>query len=348
MSVRSTTNACLTCKPIEHTSHACVWQVLIRQLIFKLRATSDEEASHRRIGKPAFACTDPKGVFAAMDSDGSGELDAAEFEQALRKLGLSMNKNAAAELMAALDTDDSGTIDEQEFFAVVKVAQEAEAEFLDKAVERKRTAEDKNRATGGYTSMTASSNLERNSGSVFRSSVDLEDVSSVAPPLRAVWVPEQRSRVSAHGKLPIGCDEVPKHHTFPQALRFGFGNGTEAEGDGLSKASGLVRRFVNVLSQKRNIGDVTQNRSTRGSGIYEVDPRAVFDSLDHDGSGELDADEFETALSMLGCGFSRPMVRQLMAALDSDNSGTVDYPEFEALFIETQAAKAAKLAATDG
>ena len=39
------------------------------------------------------------------------------------------------------------------------------------------------------------------------------------------------------------------------------------------------------------------------------------------------------------------MVRQLMAALDNDNSGTVDYPEFEALFIETQAAKEAKVAA---
>jgi|EP01046_Picozoa_sp_COSAG06_P054313 Ca2+-binding EF-hand superfamily protein len=36
------------------------------------------------------------------------------------------------------------------------------------------------------------------------------------------------------------------------------------------------------------------------------------------------------------------MVRQLMSALDKDGGGTIDFPEFEALFIETQAAKAAK------
>jgi Ca2+-binding EF-hand superfamily protein len=300
--------------------------VLIQQLVFKLRATSDSEAPHRRIGKPAFACTDPKGVFAAMDTDGSGELDSAEFEQALRKLGLPMHKTEAAQLMAALDTDNSGTIDEQEFFAVVRVASEAEAEVLDRAVEKKRQ-EDSN--AGG------SSGRPR-SGSVSRSSVDLANA-----PIPIVWVAEERSRTTAHGKLPIGLQEVPKHHTFPQALRFGMGKGTEGVGGDISKASGLVRRFVNILSQKRNIGDVTQEKSKSGTGVYEIDPRAVFDSLDEDGSGELDADEFEIALSMLGCGFSRPMVRQLMAALDTDNSGTVDYPEFEALFIETQAVKAA-------
>ena len=317
--------------------------MLIQQLVFQLRATSDREAPHRRIGKPAFACTDPKGVFAAMDTDGSGELDSVEFEQALRKLGLPMDKTAAAKLMAALDTDGSGTIDEQEFFAVVQVASEAEAEVLDRAVEKKRKAEDAN----GGTADSASSDLATESGGVPKSRADLHDVSSEAPaPVPIVWAAEERSRTTAHGKLPIGCQEVPKHHTFPQALRFGLGNGTEASGREVSKAAGLVRRFVNVLSQKRNVGSVTQQQSASGTGIYEIDPRAVFDALDEDGSGELDADEFEAALTMLGRGFSRPMVRQLMAALDTDNSGTVDFPEFEALFIETQAVKAARVTAS--
>ena len=316
--------------------------MLIQQLVFKLRATSDTEMPHRRIGKPAFACTDPKGVFAAMDSDGSGELDSEEFEQALRKLGLPMHKNEAAKLMAALDTDNSGTIDEREFFAVVQVALEAEAEALEKAVEQKRKSDEPNRpTTEPAASTTASVSHIKESEGVSRSDLD---ASSGALPVPIMWVAEERSRTTAHGKLPIGCEEVPKHHTFPQALRFGLGNGEEMK-HGVSKASGLVRRFVNVLAQKRNVGSVTQKQSQSGTGVYEIDPRAVFESLDQDGSGELDADEFETALSMLGCGFSRTMVRQLMAALDSDNSGTVEWPEFEALFIETKAAQAAKLAA---
>lgn len=41
-----------------------------------------------------------------------------------------------------------------------------------------------------------------------------------------------------------------------------------------------------------------------------------------------------------GLGFSRPMLRQLMAALDTDCSGTIDEDEFLKLFAETSAAKA--------
>lgn len=259
-----------------------------------------------------FACADPKGVFASMDTDGSGELDYAEFEQALHKLGLPMHKDEAAQLMAAMDADGSGTIDEQEFFAVVKIASEAEAEVLEKALENKRKGEDTRDAAAALANADAANSVKEEGASSSRGvgvgsgSTDATATAAAAGALAVhvpiVWVAEERSRSTAHGSLPLGCEEVPKHHTFPQALRFGLGDGADVTGQQASKAAGLVRRFVNVLSQKRNIGGVTQDRSAAGAGVYEVNPRAVFDSLDQDGSGELDADEFETALSMLGCG----------------------------------------------
>eukprot|EP01046_Picozoa_sp_COSAG06_P026586 COSAG06_NODE_2295_length_7137_cov_9.154305_3_plen_278_part_00 len=252
-----------------------------------------------------FACADPKGVFASMDTDGSGELDYAEFEQALHKLGLPMHKDEAAQLMAAMDADGSGTIDEQEFFAVVKIASEAEAEVLEKALENKRKGEDTRDAAAALANADAANSVKEGTSrgvGVGSGSTDATATAARSMPVPIVWVAEERSRSTAHGSLPLGCEEVPKHHTFPQALRFGMGDGADVTGQQASKAAGLVRRFVNVLSQKRNIGGVTQDRSAAGAGVYEVNPRAVFDSLDQDGSGELDADEFETALSMLGCG----------------------------------------------
>lgn len=305
-------------------------KVLIQQLVVKLRATSEQEASHRRVGKPVFGCADAKGVFSAMDTDDSGELDSEEFEEALRKLGLFMSKAEVAELMRAMDEDGSGTIDEQEFFAVVQIATDAEADVMDKAVEKKRKGEDTNEAV-----------FEASEAKMKAPGPNESNLSGAAggrepPPVPIVWVAEERSRSTPHGGLPFGCEEIPKHHTFPQALRFGLGDGSEVSGHEASKASGLIRRFVSILGTKRNVGDLTQDRA--GEGRYQINPRAVFDSLDDDGSGELDADEFETALSVLGCGFSRPMVRQLMAALDKDGGGTIDFPEFEALFVEYKAA----------
>ena len=54
----------------------------------------------------------------------------------------------------------------------------------------------------------------------------------------------------------------------------------------------------------------------------------VFDSLDTDGSGSLDAEELRTALSQLGVPMSPREAHNLMATLDADGSGSISLEEF--------------------
>ena len=263
-------------------------RLLIQQFIQQLRVKATEaDVAHGRVGKPVFGCTDPKGVFAAMDTDGSGELDLEEFGEALRKLGLPLRREQAAELMAAIDTDGSGTLDQEEFAAVVQLAAGAEAEILDSAVEQRSQ----------QAGRVPPREEEQDGGPRGRR------YDRSKPPVPISWTRQERNRMTPHGKLPIGAEEIPKASTWSRATRFG----DAPVGDSASIASGLIRRFVAVLGTTRRVGGLTQERATNGR--FAIDPSAVFRSLDADGSGELDADEFETAAEMLGLGFSRPMVK---------------------------------------
>ena len=219
--------------------------------------------------------------------------------------------------MAAIDTDGSGTLDQEEFAAVVQLAAGAEAEILDSAVEQRSQ----------QAGRVPPREEEQDGGPRGRR------YDRSKPPVPISWTRQERNRMTPHGKLPIGAEEIPKASTWSRATRFG----DAPVGDSASIASGLIRRFVAVLGTTRRVGGLTQERATNGR--FAIDPSAVFRSLDADGSGELDADEFETAAEMLGLGFSRPMLRQLMAALDTDRSGTIDKDEFLKLFAETNAAK---------
>ena len=55
--------------------------------------------------------SDTKALFAAMDRDGDGTLDAQEFWQAMRELKLGLSKKQVQELIDVMDTKHDGTID---------------------------------------------------------------------------------------------------------------------------------------------------------------------------------------------------------------------------------------------
>ena len=66
--------------------------------------------------------------------------------------------------------------------------------------------------------------------------------------------------------------------------------------------------------------------------------RTAFIEMDADGSGYLDDDELETALSKAGLKFQRHQIISLRRKLDIDRSGTVSIEEFLAhLGIKTDA-----------
>ena len=60
----------------------------------------------------------------------------------------------------------------------------------------------------------------------------------------------------------------------------------------------------------------------------------VFKAIDKDGSGDLDHDEFQTAMDRLGLGLSPLQVEQCIEVLDKDGDGEVSLKEFMALVHE--------------
>ena len=52
-----------------------------------------------------------EGVFKAIEKDGSGELDHAEFTMAMNRLGLGLSKEQIVQCIEVLDIDGDGDID---------------------------------------------------------------------------------------------------------------------------------------------------------------------------------------------------------------------------------------------
>ena len=71
----------------------------------------------------------------------------------------------------------------------------------------------------------------------------------------------------------------------------------------------------------------------------ELELREIFDSIDADGSGEIDAGEFHQAFRKMakatgGRRSSRRQSNAMFAATDVDRSGEISYDEFRAIFVE--------------
>jgi Ca2+-binding EF-hand superfamily protein len=64
--------------------------------------------------------------------------------------------------------------------------------------------------------------------------------------------------------------------------------------------------------------------------------RVVFNSVDKDGSGLIDMNEFGLVMSTISKDMSLPMptkkeIKEVFSMLDTDNSGIISYEEFKVL-----------------
>merc|ERR1712232_523511 len=62
------------------------------------------------------------------------------------------------------------------------------------------------------------------------------------------------------------------------------------------------------------------------AGLREL--RWIFESLDSDGSGQLDGQELRTAFSMMQLNVSQEVFESAFTALDADRSGELSFREF--------------------
>lgn len=63
-------------------------------------------------------------------------------------------------------------------------------------------------------------------------------------------------------------------------------------------------------------------------GFYESRLRVVFETLDRDGSGEITADELQTAFHKLGYKLTIRQLKVLLSQVDSNQDGLVNFQEF--------------------
>ena len=60
--------------------------------------------------------------------------------------------------------------------------------------------------------------------------------------------------------------------------------------------------------------------------------REKFDSIDEDGSGELDEEEMGALFGAMGRTVSKRIIANIMRLSDTDGNGTIDFGEFKAIF----------------
>ena len=60
--------------------------------------------------------------------------------------------------------------------------------------------------------------------------------------------------------------------------------------------------------------------------------REKFESIDEDGSGELDEQEMRALFESMGRSVSKRVISNIMRLSDEDGNGTIDFGEFSAIF----------------
>eukprot|EP00192_Tetraselmis_astigmatica_P009449 CAMPEP_0117675716 /NCGR_PEP_ID=MMETSP0804-20121206/15763_1 /TAXON_ID=1074897 /ORGANISM="Tetraselmis astigmatica, Strain CCMP880" /LENGTH=870 /DNA_ID=CAMNT_0005484757 /DNA_START=693 /DNA_END=3302 /DNA_ORIENTATION=+ len=82
-------------------------------------------------------------------------------------------------------------------------------------------------------------------------------------------------------------------------------------------------------------GDSTGGTDTSGpKEASDGELLSLFASIDADGSGAIDVEEFQYALEMMGVQMSVDKVQELMDSVDEDKSGEIEFPEFKMIMQE--------------
>jgi len=77
--------------------------------------------------------------------------------------------------------------------------------------------------------------------------------------------------------------------------------------------------------------DVMENNTNTANISGDV-LRKMFDEIDSDNTGHLDAENLESMLQKLGCNVNKLFTEKLIRVADVDRSGTIEFEEFENIF----------------
>jgi adenylate kinase family enzyme/Ca2+-binding EF-hand superfamily protein len=316
-----------------------------------------------------------------MDKDGSGTMTADEFSDALSRMGLGLTALQVAEVLAAVDADGNGTVEYAEFVSLLGVEFERPASAPAQSAARPARAAPRVASAGVARSRKVYGNRDAlgfeeppdlaayrhvpvyqscfpvycsrvfqkaapdlatsNRHAVEDEEVELQELRGV--PTDAMNSKTLPATMHAQHAIDWSGTQVPRARPSSAAALRNAGAGRRPPAGRRrpqSAASNLQRKSITMSKDtkvEREVENVFRviSQQLRGKrtlyGEVMAEARDVFNLIDKDRSRTLDKQEFTTALNRMGLGLTEDQVEEVIAVVDKDGNGTIEYPEFVAL-----------------
>jgi Ca2+-binding EF-hand superfamily protein len=255
-------------------------------------------------------------VFLAFDRDGEGTLDAAEFEEGLKRLGANIPLAHLNAIYATLGQDRSQDIQYSKFAKLVQtVKAEIDAEVTLRSDYRGVFAGERSSGRKWQVLFTPPPALSFGLAKpkpMFVGHFDDEVAAAMA---------YDRTVVERLGPID-GADYVNFRESVTRDWTTEENLKMERERDRRRKAIERSKGAVLFAVGKA----IASNRTLYGHTLNNV--REMFTTIDADGSGSIDASELGEALERLGLNLSKKQISDLVNLMDIDQNGCIDFEEF--------------------
>ena len=262
-------------------------------------------------------------IFSTADADGSGFLDAAEFESCMLQMDLGLSRNDVRAVLSEVGTGGNGKVDYRSFVPVaLDILVEVTARELESQAKRRRRAEDM------LSQRMDKAQLQQELSNIF-TEADVDGSGSLD-------VNELRTCLNSAN---LGFSEEEIEHLAREA---------DADGsDGISFREfaplcyDMVVELIAVQLKGEEEAAVEQARYEEARVMAErqlVETMSkeqlqsvlsnIFRNADREGTGELSQDDFINCLLECDLGLSGEEARNIMIQADKDGNGAISFNEF--------------------
>ena len=262
-------------------------------------------------------------IFARVDTNGTGDLDLLEFQEALLRMGQQLTRDEVREVMSELDLDNSGSIGVSEFLDKLKQAENMRAADMRKV----KTLFDQADSDG-------SGFLDVQEVGIVAKQMGLgEQIQNPAFVTSMLAEMEAGRFVIADGtKVTASSNKVLQTHrsVVESAGSSGGSGGSGEPHDGQVDYEEFIEWYFEI--GKSYLDRPTFKVQPNLTAPSEKELAELFAHIDADGSGSVDLVEVQDALHMIWPYMDPVGFQRAFEAADQDGSGCVDKSEFKQMF----------------
>ena len=253
-------------------------------------------------------------VFASVDTDGSGDLDIVEFQEAMRSMGQVLTHLEIQEVMAELDIDGSGTIEASEFLDKLKQFAKERATDVSRCKELFAEIDEDD---SGHLDEKEVKQLAKKMGFEEQMKADKDFVAKM---IQMIEQPHLSQGLSLGGQMARTTSSSPVPPP-PEE------DGTD-EADGDISCDELIRWYLDTGKYYLKKPEFKSKRVEKPTPAQR---ETLFTEIDVDGSGELDLEEVQNAVAQLWPTMPPQHTQRAFETADEDGGGLVSLEEFKKL-----------------